>query len=319
MTDDQRLIPLHEPDDFLAAIPALIGMVPGEGTAIIVLLNTDAEVKLTLMVPMNDAAMNDAIRHVRSFDPDEHGMILTFIAEDLEDIRYALSLFGDNFPVPLSSMFFVQAFEVGAPYAEVILHHMGTVPDFMTSQLTAEAIASGRQVNRSIADIAALYRMTEPSVEAKQLEEGEIGPTLLELGEAVNAYRSYDPAKVGGLLIFSTTTRDHTLNVAYISAPAAHTVFAEASRVLRGPARVEALSAAGLSAYLDGEGVMARHALNAAKSTAADCDPIYEPELAMMLDEALDQGIHPQEIANSVFAELYEEEDKRHADRDPND
>lgn len=319
MTDEPHVIPLHEPDDFVAAIPAIIGMVPENGMAVAVLLDQDAQIAMTLMAPMNRDAINDAIRHLSTFDRNSHGLILALINEDLHAIQETMTWFGDEFPVPVVSLFFISAYEVGAPYAEILLNHGGFVPDFMTSELTAEAIHRGRQVNRSMADIAKMYAMTEPAVAPSVFFEWEVLPVLTELGEAVSESRSYDPAKVGGLLLHSTQARDATLKVTYVSAPAAHTVFAEASRVLRGPARVEALSAAGLSAYLEGEGVMARHALYAAKSTAAECEPVYEPNLAMTLDEALDKGVPPHVIANSVFKGLISEEDKINDDHNRDD
>jgi len=104
--------------------------------------------------------------------------------------------------------------------------------------------------------------------------------------------------------------------VTYVCAPAAHRIFAEAGRVLRGPARVEALTAAGLAAYVDGEGIMARHAFFAAKTTAEKCDPEYNPSLAILLNEALSNGIPPELISHAVFTTLYDEEKKFNDDQD---
>lgn len=304
----ERVIPLNAPDDFLAAIPAMIGMIPDNNIAVVVVIDQHQHIVSTLMTPMTPEAMGQTIDLLKAFPGPDYGMMLAFVESDLEVVRNTLALFGEKFVVPLVSLFFISEFVPGAPYMEMTSKYTGHVPDYRDSELTANAIMDGRRVNRTMKDIYNTYVMAEPAVTPAPTEAKDIHTRIMELGLAVHQQQPYDPAKVGGLLVFSDKVRDSVLEVAYIDAMPAHEIFAEAGRKLRGQGRVEALTAAGLAAYVDGEGVMARHAFAAAMVTAAMCEPMYTPSLAMTLDEALTNGVTPEMIAHAVFAELYEEE-----------
>lgn len=304
---NEDLLPIESTDAFVAAIPALIGVIPENNTVVTIVMDGKAILKVALVAPLAAEGFQKLTSHLVTYTDAKFCMVLALITDDLILAKDALAEFGDQFPLPAASVLFIKEYVVGAPYVDVLNKVSGTVPDWNGTDIAATMVSQGKIVNRTWDQIVAMYEPTEPASLVSVPRQEDLWPWLSKLAEAISFGDPYDPAKIGGLLTHSEKAKDAAMETTFISAYNAHAIFAEAGRRLRGPARVEALTAAGLAAYVEGEGIMARSAFDAATETANLCEPDYEPKLAIALNAALDCAIPPEIISHTVFPEAHEE------------
>lgn len=304
---NEDLLSVDTTDDFVAAIPSLIGVIPENNTVIVIVMDGQTILRVALVAPLAAEGFRKLTEHLVTYADDKFCMVLALITDDLILAKDALAEFGDQFPLPAASVLFIKEYVVGAPYIDVLNKVSSTVPDWSNTDIAAVMVSQGKVVSRTMAEIVAMYEPTEPASLVSVPRQVDLWPWLTKLAEAITEGQPYDPAKIGGLLTHSEKARDAAMEATFISAYNAHAIFAEAGRRLRGPARVEALTAAGLAAYVEGEGIMARTAFDAATETANLCEPDYEPKLAIALNAALDCAIPPEIISHTVFPEAHEE------------
>jgi hypothetical protein len=91
----------------------------------------------------------------------------------------------------------------------------------------------------------------------------------------------------------------------------AHNLFSRVGKYTRGRARVEALTIAGINAYVSHQGSLAQAALKAAKHTADLMDPPCESDLLEMVADAYFAGVHPDEFRKHFTYEETTHDDGR--------
>lgn len=182
----------------------------------------------------------------------------------------------------------------------------GVLDDPSTSDAAAAAVADGRRMYGSRAEMATLVAVDEARVAALAPMLGVPGPVdsvAVSVRAAVDAMRRMaggevlgdaELAAVGATLV-DKRVRDALFNIGDADqTAAAESLWTLLARVLPAPFRVEALTLLAFSCYLRGEGPLAGVALEAAL--------VDNPEhtMAGMLDTALQGGLHPDRMRGLI-------------------
>jgi hypothetical protein len=124
--------------------------------------------------------------------------------------------------------------------------------------------------------------------------------TILEFADAVRNRETVSldlAARIGVCATTHPYNRDALIGVVAISADAAGNAFTSAAAHLRGNARVQMLTLAGLAAYVSGNGTVASIAFHTAADINVDAN---HTGLLKMLDKSLHMGLLPENIADLV-------------------
>ncbi|MDJ0109686.1 DUF4192 family protein [Rhodococcus erythropolis] len=192
-----------------------------------------------------------------------------------------------------------ESLEIGAEWFDTNGEESGRTADPILPEVSMNRIMSGRQTSSSRADIEARYREDTDAARAAAAEQGEdfARNTITEIAAVVRNFEvpSLDLAARAGLCAAADPHhRDAMIGIVTISPQAAADAFGTIAAHLRGNYRVQALTLAGLAAYVDGDGAAAGIALDAA--SAIGVDPSLTT-LLKLLDASRTAGIKPEAIA----------------------
>lgn len=309
---------LNRPGTLIAALPAVLGFVPEQS---LVLVTVEAGQLGCVMRVDLSSAMDGAIEHLAEVAAaaaphsaiavmvDENGADCEQCRDDHRDLAATLARTLATHGIELLAAHVVDRVAGGGRWhcADGCGSH-GTVDDPSASPLAVAAVLDGRRLYRRRAELqqvvaadpiragrlhqvigtlpepsgtpgrAAIRRDVEAAIAAAaQLSDGN-GPTETELARVA-------------VTLTEPQVRDTLYALAVgEDAARAESLWAELSRSLPAPWRVEALVLLAFSAYVRGDGPLAGVALDA----ALRCDP--EHRMAGMLDTALQSGMRPEQI-----------------------
>lgn len=165
-----------------------------------------------------------------------------------------------------------ESLEIGAEWFDTNGEESGRTANPFLSEVSMNRIMGGRQTSSSRAEIEARYREdTAADMDAARAAAAEQGEdfarnTITEIAAVVRNFEvpSLDLAARAGLCAAADPHhRDAMIGIVTISPQAATDAFGTIAAHLRGNYRVQALTLAGLAAYVDGDGaaagICARH------------------------------------------------------------
>lgn len=287
-------------DEFLAAVPSIVGIVPSESVIVIVFDDgNDMSMSMRISTKAKRRQFEELCEVVNK---QADSVILVIVEPDVDLVEDLTFMFGELLDKPIKAIFAMPVMKVGVPWVEVGTMQQGTMPDWGSTELAAMNALEGKVLYNNMGEIMKLYSPAEPAVPALAFTNvKELAQAMMDLANAVYDRELFDPSKVGGLLTHNEEWRDYVLNIIEIDAMDAHVIFANASKYLRGAARVEALTAAGVAAYLGGEGLLVATALQECFDTATLMYPKYETTLAEHVATAYHNGAHPDSIRDLVI------------------
>lgn len=298
--DNRPTINITNDVDFLAAIPSMVGLVPSQDM-IAVAFTEAAEMICTMRI--GSRAKNEYVHQMLDvIDEQAHSMIAVIVDPDFAVVGATASLIHDRLGDKVRGIYAMPTMTTGSKWVELGSGQQGELKDYNTTDLAMLNTMDGKVLYANTEEISALYTPLTPVAEAEVFDSPhELADALKLVATAVLERTDPPPGLVGGILTFSEGVRDEVLNFIEVDAMDAHSVFANAARYLRGPARIEALTVAGIAAYLGGEGLLTAAAFEAAFQTAALSYPTYEPKLAELVANAYHQGMHPKQLRELVI------------------
>ena len=300
-------IRLRTATDVLAAIPALLGFVPANSVVMIALAGSPATLAF---VARTDVIGADAAADYRVALEQAAATSVIWVvvgagpvaAAGLDQIEAAQREL-DSMGIHSVRTLVAESLEIGAEWFDTNGEESGRTADPILSEVSMNRIVSGRQTSSSRAEIEARYREdTVADMDAARAAAAEQGEdfarnTITEIAAVVRNFEvpSLDLAARAGLCAAADPHhRDAMIGIVTISPQAAADAFGTIAAHLRGNYRVQILTLAGLAAYVDGDGVAAGIALDAAG--AIGVDPSLTT-LLKLLDASRTAGIKPEAIA----------------------
>ncbi|KAA0100960.1 DUF4192 domain-containing protein [Mycolicibacterium sp. P1-18] len=307
-----------KPAALLAAIPALLGFVPE--VSLVLVTFEDDEVGCVMRVDLSDE-FDDVLDHVADVAATNGpGAAVAVIVDDdgaacrmcLDEHRSLSDVLDEHLGdrgVELLATYVVDRLEAdgrwhradGAPGS-------GVIDDPMCSPMAAAAVLDGRRLYARRTELQAVVAVDPVRAEGLRMamlraeHDGELRPDLdarrdVELVLAVARGLSEgllpedDDLAAVGCAIADTRVRDTLYALAVgREADRAEALWALLARALPDPWRVEALVLLAFSAYARGDGPLAGVSLEA----ALRCDGRHR--MAVMLDQALQSGMRPEQI-----------------------
>lgn len=307
MTDEPNHI--TDPGQLLAAIPAMMGFVPGE-SCIVIYGSENGSMQGAVLVSLT--APEDEIQEMAA-GIDERGAdlcVVVLVTPSPKKAVGCLDWLMKSLTTPVLEILGASSLEPGAEYVNPLEQSIrGRIPDWRESLLTTESVAEGLQIFSSEAELAATYAPATPVEKVRDLGLAECATLLTRLADAlVNADRTVlpSPGQIGSVLIYGENSRGFTIHCAFHNPKFAHNIFSETSKYVRGGARVEALTLAGITAYISKQGSLAQAAFKAAAETATLMDPPYESELLELSAETYFSGAHPDQFKEAFLSALGE-------------
>lgn len=301
MSDDEARIVSAE--QLLAAIPAMLGYMPHEAL-IVVYGDQEGRMEGAVRVPISVPAeeLQDVAEAINTNHPDGACIILMVSAQPSRAID-AMKIFVSHLSIDVRDVIGAPHLGPGAVFMSLITDQKGEIPDWKDSSITAEVVGEGKRIFEDEGQINDLYAPSsevEPIVELKLIECAEL---ITLMADAVKDPSNIppNPGWIGSVLVYGPGSRDLAIQMVKLNAANAHTVFADAARHIRGRARVEALTIAGIAAYIDNSGALAAAAFKAAWDTALLMDPPFESELLEAAAGAYHQGMKASQFADAVF------------------
>ncbi|EKT79742.1 hypothetical protein WSS_A26005 [Rhodococcus opacus M213] len=312
------MIRLSTATDVLAAIPALLGFTPVQSIVAILVgeSDTDRAPRVILAARYDaDTDVSTVVYQLCGIAVREQvtGALLIAVVggpsasaalDNMAMLGDGLEAHGVRVMMSLHTAELVE----GTQWVDLDTLERGAMPDPSTSAVTATMVAEGRSIETTRAAIAARYGIAaeadpRPAHDALH-DQGHDFPRAT-ITELVAVARSREipsadlAARVGMVAAASPQLRDALLSLAHYGAAEAHAVMLLVANQLRGAARVQTLTAAGLFAYLDGRGTEAGIAFDVARETAESA-PETDTGLLDLLDIAVQNGIHPDKVAQLV-------------------
>ena len=296
--------------DVLAAIPALLGFVPTDSVVMVALTERDGESPTLAFVARTDAVSAAPIDRYRQATAQAAVAAVIWIvvgtgpiaAAGLDQIDEAQREL-DNLGIRSIRTLVAQSLDVGAEWFDTNGHESGLTEDPSLSDTSLTRMMNGHQMSSSRAAIEARYTedqavdMGEAYAAAREQGDEFAQTTITELAAAVRDFETPNldlAARIGLCATMDPSHRDALTGVVTINAAAATDAFTAVAAHLRGNYRVQILTLAGLAAYVNGDGVAAGIAFDAANSI--DVDP-SRTTLLQLLDKSLQAGIKPEAIA----------------------
>lgn len=298
--------------DMLATVPSVLGFRP-EDSLVLLCLNENNRVQLTIRIdlPTADAeaavtaqiCQRHAIRAARRVvavvvSERDHTSLLDHVGSEMTRLS-----------IPLQS-FHLPAFTTGARWSRHGSTDTGTLPDPTGTVLAAYRVADGEALYASRDDIAAALAHDDPAAVARRAAAIDAAlskptPTSEQHADLVrsalrDAHRdalNLTDQQVATLAIClsDATVRDAALATAVPAtsalARAARQLWTCLTRLTPEPERAQPAVVAAYAAYMAGDGVTARTALDIARAA----DPQHL--LARLLSSALDGGVEPARLA----------------------
>jgi hypothetical protein len=298
--DNRPVINITNDVDFLAAIPSMVGLVPNQD--LIAVTFTEATEMISTMRIGSRAKEANIQQMLQVIDDQAHTMIAVIVDTDIDIVTEVAKLITLRLGEKVRGIYAMPTMTAGSYFIELGTGQRGTLADYLMTELAMLNTMDGKILYNSPSEIDEMYTPLKPLVEPTVFNNPkELTDAMERVGYAIAHREPADPADVGGIITFSEGIRDEVLNFIEIDAMDTHTVFTNAARYLRGPARIEALTVAGIAAYLAGEGLLTAAAFEAAFRTAELSYPPYEARLAQLVSEAYHQGMHPKKIRELVI------------------
>ena len=303
--------------DIIALAAPLIGFAPTDSIVVYMLRNhpqDGAIVRCVLRFDVNitTAQASNLARTCNLKPRDNDAAILLAICDPssnahavavLAAVRDSLELAG----IPVRRRLLTRSVTERGHWRDVDTDDRGLTYPYTDSAVTATVVANGERVGRSRADIAEEFSPIDPP---PATGIGDIHRLLASTGEEIAHILTGERTPSSGLAIRAgliitadRAARDRVLRLALGHERAASQLWTHIARQLRGRARAEALTVAAVCHTLRGDTVRATIALEIIRDElrAAGATP---PALAVLLDEALQHGIHPDRIRDVVAGTL---------------
>ncbi|MGE2836707.1 DUF4192 domain-containing protein [Mycobacterium sp. SMC-4] len=318
-TSSRSDCPLDRPGVLIAALPAVLGFVPEQSLVLVTVADgdmgavlradLDGELRGTLPQLAHLAATSGA-EAVIGVLVDDTGASCPMCADEYRELAHLLAVELDSRDVELYAVHVVERVAAGARWhCADGCGASGVVEDPSASPVAAAAVLDGRRLYARRSDLVDVVAVADPAHSAALAEvivqAGPIDPQrppasaradiehALACAAEVDQGRSLSDADSARLAWALTDPRVRdTLYALAVGDKAgmAESLWADLSRRLPAPWRVEALVLLAFSAYARGDGPLAGISLDAALS----CRP--EHTMAGMLDTALQSGMRPERI-----------------------
>lgn len=305
----------------LASLPAVLGYVPTSRAIVIATHRPDGrteELRLALATDINTAPANlrDFAR-VCGLTPNKvTGAILVAITErhnrdHATDVLDALANALAQAQIPVYRRIFTTSLDAGTLWSDIDTNDSGITTDYRDAEMAAQAVSDGRVIAASRADIDAELAETAPAAPAEAVDTTDARQVEALANELIEAIASGNPAadlasRIGGVIVSDINLRDLLVGVSARTPGGAAILWTRISSQLRGPARIQGLTITAAMAYGSGDGVRAGAALDTARTLAEKTNTNY-PNLARLLDVALQSGIPPNRVINVLtsYADKY--------------
>ncbi len=301
-------IRLRTATDVLAAIPALLGFVPVNSVVMIALTGSPAT--LAFVARTDVIGADAAADYSTALEQAAATSVIWVVvgagpvaAAGLDQIEAAQREL-DSRGIHSIHTLVAESLEVGAEWFDTNGEESGRTADPILSEVSMNRIMSGRQTSSSRADIEARYlEDTAADMDAARAAAAEQGEdfarnTITEIAAVVRNFEVPSrglAARAGLCAATGPHHRDAMIGIVTISPQAAADAFGTIATHLRGNYRVQALTLAGLAAYVDGDGAAAGIAFEAA--SAIGVDPSLTT-LLELLDSSRAAGLKPEAIAD---------------------
>ncbi|NMM92528.1 hypothetical protein B2J88_51295 [Rhodococcus sp. SRB_17] len=298
--------------DVLAAVPALIGFVPTDSVVMVGLIDHDEEPATVGFVARTDAAAFAPIEQFRHAITQAAvtsviwvvvgtGEVAAAGVDQVAELRRGLHSEG----IRTIRTLVAQSLEFGAGWFDLDSHESGVTEDPAVSDVSLMKALNGEPTVSRRDEIADRFAegpavdMSTAYAAAAAQGEGFVRTTITELCAAIRNRETPSPDLAARVGVCATVplTRDALIGVVATNAAAAVDTFTAVAAQLRGNARLQILTLAGLAAYVDGNGPVAGIAFVAAQSVKADAT---HTGLLDLLDESLNMGVAPGVIAELV-------------------
>lgn len=311
MTDEPQAHTVT-PEQLITAIPAMLGYIPTE--SVIVIHGTE------------DGKMQGAVRIPVTADKDE----MAEVAEALEQLNpggscvvvlistrpraalEAMSRLGEELTIGINEVFASPSLEQGSEFMSLMNPEVrGRLPDWRDSSITTQVVSEGKRIFDTEEQIHELFYPSEPTEPCGKIDIEECGQTLAMVGNRIRNPRSSEfeipsPGAIGSALIWGDNARFFAIGLIKINAQEAYEIFANAAKFIRGKARVEALTLAGIAAFINSDGSLASGALKAAWDTALLMDPPFKSDLLEATATAYYQGVKSEDFERIIFQSIDE-------------
>ena len=324
-----RAVRIGDPGELFAALPAMLGFAPERSIVVCCLRGSSLGpvMRFDFVVPESGAGVAAEVsaalhQFVAICVRDGAGAVVVMVVDDsgapalvytdaVDELAHRLG----EADIRIVGAHFVARIAEGQPWWSLLGDaRRGRLPDPDSSSLAAAHVLEGRQIRATRGELEALLDRGDPAECAEVAElVGAVVPVALRSAGIAATSRSlervlrivfrmgdghvptrHDIADVGRA-IDDLAVRDSLLGLAAGPlAPAAETLWLAAARVLPDPHRAAAATLLGFSAYLGGEGPLARICLTA----ALEADPEYR--LAVLLDASLTSGMRPGKLFGLV-------------------
>lgn len=317
--------PLDRPGVLIAALPAVLGFVPER--SLVVVTAAHGEMGAVLRADLGDddehpGEVGDSLGHLAELAKasgaeiaiavivDAKGAACRMCADEYRDMAYELSIELARRDVELFAAHVVDRVAAGGRwYCADGCGSSGVVEDPDASPIAAAAVLDGRRLYRRRDDLVAVVEVADPGRSAALAE-------VIQKADAIDTDRSDPQARsdiehalacadqIGegrpladdqlarlALALTDPRVRDTLYALAVGDyAGSAESLWADLSRRLPEPWRVEALVLLAFSAYSRGDGPLAGISLD----VALRCDPTHR--MAGLLDQALRSAMRPEQI-----------------------
>lgn len=327
---DSRTLKLHDPGELLAAIPALLGFVPAD-SLVVVCLGGERHNSVEMVVrhdllslvaePERMLALASQLRSL--FEDSQVGSVSFVLIDgdwDCADPRD----WHEDLVAEIGTLLIAGGAEVrgallarditgGGPWTSLLDPRAGRIPDPRDSAVAAAHVYQGRMIRDSREELeASIAAGPEEEVAAMAQRIAEVRAAALarrefggrralreELEAVLCAVALVDSGDLPeaeeiarlAVAITSAQVRDSLLGlIAGAHSAAAEKLWSLLARTAPPAERAEATALCGLSAYARGDGPFAGICVDA----ALDANPDHR--LSILLRQALDRGMHPDDI-----------------------
>lgn len=298
--DNRPIVTITNDVDFLAAVPSMVGLVPHQDLIVVAFSDT-AEMVCTMRIgsranPENIAQMLDVL------DEQAHSVIAVIVDEDFDTAGTVSKQVVERLDEKVKGMYAMPKMETGSSFVELTSGKQGELLDYTTTDLAMLNAMDGKVLYNSPDEIMQMYSLADPPAKPRVFDNPEaLAKAMTMMADAVANREILPPELVGGVMTFGEAVRDEMLNIIEVDPMDAHALFAHASRYLRGEARIQTLTAAGVAAYIAGEGLLTAASFDAAFETANQFG--VEAKLANLVSKAYHQGMHPKKIRDLIIKE----------------
>ena len=295
--------------ELIAAVPNILGFVP-ELSTLLLLFRGD---RLVWTARRDVGARQLAVSAEALAKTGEADRVIVVIVADRTPFAEVIAEAAKtkaallDLGMDVSGIYYTPRIDDGQEWTEVETFQRGTIPAPNATEVAATYAAAGKTVAGSRGEIEARFRrdgtVTLSDRAHARTAKDELGDNfarsvLEELAGAVRTRTAPDvalAARTGLVLVTDVTARDAMLGLALLDVGVAAETMAAIARRLNTAQRVAALTVAGYFSYANGHGVEAGCAFRAAREEATRF-PLCNTKFLGLLEQALEQGLHPSMI-----------------------